>query len=647
MIKKNLLIGTTNPLSDLEEVKAERLAIKKVLDAQSPYVNMIRESDLSWTNLTNAFLRQDIGDAIEFFHYCGHSSQKGVLLEAGRTSGHQISVKSFTEFLSKRKDLKIVFLNSCSSQLIGQTLLNEGGVKVVIETVQPIYDKDARIFSEKFYHLLAKGKTIYEAFEEAKNMLVNTPGAERGKKRTAGFADPEAEKKDFAWQLNHDKNDPDDTVHTWRLYEPIAAQIDEIKGVKVLCVFPESEYTKDCYKAVKETLNAIKGDNSIYVESFVNLEKQGADSSSLAKFDSYLFFEAEDSISFLETHKEKFKGFIQEKTIGVLSCKTGIKINLEDIFDQPVKNVIELPFKGLSIDILNQESTQAKLLIFQVNFKPLLSFKDRLDVSVISNTLKTAFIDLNFKDQNEVIEQLIKNEVAQYNIFSIEGTEHCGHEVLIKKIITLINTQIIWQEVNVAIISLSKHFEATESLVEEDIWSIIADEVLVNKKLSRNPDALKTTNELLEIIKKQNLIISIEDAEFNASCYEAIQAFWKSFADSAVALESKHKLYFFVLNKGTAKGCCFSDKPIASHHQCVSIPFTPISQMEVSTFQRWYSSGSLYHQLKSDTRFTDIGQKKEAILKEPFVAKVIGQVCAQMDCKEIQEEVLSLKSRMK
>jgi len=646
-MKKNILIGTTNHLSDLEEVKAERLAIKQVLDRLPQSVNTIRESDLSWANLTDAFLTSNIGDAIEFFHYCGHSSHQGVLLESGGTSSNEISVDSFTEFLSNREKLKIVFLNSCSSQLIGETLIKKRVVKVVIETIQPIYDLDARIFSKAFYLSLSDGKTINEAFEEAKNILVNTPGAKRGLKRGAGFEDPKDEKKSFAWQLNSDKNDPDDTINTWRLYEPIEDQIGRIKGVKVLCVFPEKKYTLDCYNAVKETLNAIKGNNEIYVESFANLEKQGADSKVLEKFDSYLFFEAEDSISFLDTHKDKFKAFIQEKTTGILSCKTGIIINLKDVFDQPLKNIIELPFKGLSIDILNQESTQAKLLIFQENFKPLLSFKDRLDLSVISKTLKTAFIDLNFKDQNEVMEELIKKEVAQYNIFSIEGTEHCGHEVLIKKIITLINTQIIWEEVNVAIISLSKHFEANDQLEEEDIWSILADEVLANKKLSRNPDALKTINELLEIVKKQNLIISIEDTEFNPSCHDAIKAFWKSFADSAVPLESQHKLYFFVLNKGTAKGCSFSAKPINSHNQCVSIPFTPISQMEASTFQRWYSSGSLYNQLKSDKRFTDIGLKKNDILKEPYVAKVIGQVCAQMDCKEIQEEVLSLKSRMK
>jgi len=643
VIKKNLLIGTTNPLSDLPAVKAERDAINQVLKEKAQYVNTIREFDLSWTNLTDGFLKQDI----EFFHYCGHSSRKGVLLEAGEISSNEISVHSFAQFLSNRTDLKIVFLNSCSSKFIGETLIKHGAVKVVIETVKPIYDNDAKIFSEKFYRLLTKGKTIKDAFEEAKNILVNTSETIRGIKRGTGFGDSEDEKKGFAWQINYDKNDPDDTVNTWRLFEPIEDQIEQIEGVKVLCVFPESDYTTDCYLAVKETLNVVKGNNEIYVESFINLDSQTVDSKLLEKFDSYLFFAAEGSISFLDIYKEKFKFFIEEKTIGILNCRRGITIHLEERFDQSLKNIIKLPLEGLSIDDLNGESTQTKLSFFQESFKPLLSYKDRLDSSVISNTLKTAFIDLNFKDQSEVIEQLIKNKVAKYNIFSIEGTEHCGHEVLIKKIITLINTQIIWEEVNVAILSLSNYFDAADELEEKNIWSIIASEVLGDMKLFTKPDPLKITNHLIEILKKQNIIISLDDAAFNPSCYEAIKSFWKTFSESVIEFDSANKLFLFVLNKGTAKGCSFSDKPIASHNLCVSTPFTPISPMEVSTFQSWYSSGLLYNRLKSDKRFTDMGGNKKDILKEPFVAKVIGQVCAQMDCKEIQEEVLSLKSRMK
>lgn len=643
MNKKKILIGNTNPLSDLASIKVEREAIHNALDVCARYVHVIREADLSWSNLTKKFFRNNENEPIELFHYAGHSSSFGVTLEDGTTTGNEVSIQVLSDFLSNRENLKIVFLNSCSSKYIGEDLIAAGSIKVVIETTQPVYDNDAKIFSEAFYLSLADGKTIQEAFDEASNILKGMSDSERGNELPRGIG---LEQDDFPWRLNIDKNDPENIVNTWRLFEPIEKQLDGFEGMKVLCVFPESKYTNECYNAVKEVLNDVKKEvteEDIYIMPFINLEKQGA-FNSIDKFDSYLFFAAEGSITFLDQNQNLFKPFIQNKIVGVLSCKMRIDINLSKTFEAEINEIIYLLFsREMSLDQFDRRfSIQMRLSNYSDRFKLLLTRKKTL----VNDTLKTAFIDLNFEIQKKAISEVIDTEVAQYNIFSIEGTEHCGHEVLIKKIIRLINANIKWEEVIVSIISLSNYFEATDNLVEGDIWSVIAEEVLGDGKLSRKPNAEKITTNLLEIIKKQNLIISIDDADFNRSCYEPIHNFWKSFSLYVEKLNTTNKLFFFVLNKGLSKGCCFKDKPIVSYQKCASIRLDPISEMKKSIFHSWYTNESLYNQLKADERFVALEKKQQIILKEPYVAKVIGEVCAQMDCRDIQQDVLSLKSRM-
>ncbi|MBK7337849.1 MAG: CHAT domain-containing protein [Saprospirales bacterium] len=99
--------------------------------------------------------------------------------------------------LSHQKDLKLVFLNGCSSKAQVEVLF-EHGVKAVIATNSRVKDNKSRIFAEYFYKAFATGKTIREAFDSAVSFLKNQYPDVDITYRGIGFQE---EKAEFPWGL--------------------------------------------------------------------------------------------------------------------------------------------------------------------------------------------------------------------------------------------------------------------------------------------------------------------------------------------------------------------------------------------------------------------------------------------------------------
>ncbi len=150
----------------LEQLKAESRAITEILqrleDRQA--IRLVREENAESDDVIRQISRHQ--DDIVLFHFAGHADDATLHFEAG--AGHAAGI---AELLGQLPNLKVAFLNGCSTLGQVQRLLDEG-VPVVIATQTPIDDDKARIFAETFYHHLAHQGTIQRAFELARAALL-------------------------------------------------------------------------------------------------------------------------------------------------------------------------------------------------------------------------------------------------------------------------------------------------------------------------------------------------------------------------------------------------------------------------------------------------------------------------------------------
>ncbi len=105
-------------------------------------------------------------DQLSLFLYSGHAGRDRLMLEGGSANAEGIA-----HLLGQCKNLRLVFLNGCSTYDQVQGLL-ANGVPAVLATSAPINDKKAVEFSKRFFQALNDQSTIKEAFELAKGTVL-------------------------------------------------------------------------------------------------------------------------------------------------------------------------------------------------------------------------------------------------------------------------------------------------------------------------------------------------------------------------------------------------------------------------------------------------------------------------------------------
>ena len=103
-------------------------------------------------------------------HFSGHGLQEGVIF---RESNIAISGPQLAEALTNR-NVRLVVLNSCFSLDQAEAISNV--VPSVVGTKKAVSDNDAVRFSEALYRGLADGRTVGEAFRDAKDAVGLTGG---------------------------------------------------------------------------------------------------------------------------------------------------------------------------------------------------------------------------------------------------------------------------------------------------------------------------------------------------------------------------------------------------------------------------------------------------------------------------------------
>lgn len=155
---------------------------------------------------------------ISIFHYSGHAGSDGLGFEGGEGSA-----TGMARLLAQEPDLKLVFLNGCSTMAQVDGLL-EARVKAVIGTRVDVADVEAQQFSVNFYKYLAGGDTLRKSFERAAADLTLAHakyGQVQVVMRHSMLRDPNAQKDIFPWGLYC----RDDADLDWKLPEQPVSSI--------------------------------------------------------------------------------------------------------------------------------------------------------------------------------------------------------------------------------------------------------------------------------------------------------------------------------------------------------------------------------------------------------------------------------------
>lgn len=203
MNRKKLLFVSSEK-ADLKLTGEEHQVIRDAFPDNHKDVHAIREAYVSFRELFNLLENnQSKIQDIEFLQFSGHSGKEGMLFssDASLNQDGRISVERFKELISVYPNLKVIILNSCSSDYIGKQLRELTHIETVIETTGTVYERDAILFSKLLFQKLNNGDTIRQAFGKVKISfeIGNIQKEERGNKREVFGRTIKNEK--FPWQI--------------------------------------------------------------------------------------------------------------------------------------------------------------------------------------------------------------------------------------------------------------------------------------------------------------------------------------------------------------------------------------------------------------------------------------------------------------
>lgn len=155
----------------------------------------------------------DLKDRVQIFHYGGHAGSQEIFLQDQAANADGVA-----QLLALQKELKVVFLNGCSTRAqVG--LLQELGIPAIIATSVPIADQAARTFSDTFYRALAEDHTLEEAYKIAAASHLMTTGQAAGINRGVRVRKEETEPLPWGLYITEGK----EAVLNWKIPRQSAA----------------------------------------------------------------------------------------------------------------------------------------------------------------------------------------------------------------------------------------------------------------------------------------------------------------------------------------------------------------------------------------------------------------------------------------
>jgi len=224
-----LLMFANQQDAHLQMLKEESKKIDRVLSRHDDKgtIKVFREESATVDDLNNALSRFE--NRVAIFHYAGHADGGSLRFEKG--DGYATGI---AELLGRLPNLKLVFLNGCSTQEQVDYLL-ENGVKAVIATAVPINDEKAVLFAENFYRSLSNFHSIESAFRRTVSLMKTIyGGAFEATVVQRGDAAIFADKEKMPWGLFVNKDGEE--ALSWEIptfYKVKQEKKTEIEGFQV------------------------------------------------------------------------------------------------------------------------------------------------------------------------------------------------------------------------------------------------------------------------------------------------------------------------------------------------------------------------------------------------------------------------------
>lgn len=235
------LAFANDPDAHLQLLKEESRQLFQALEEldRKEYIKVYREESAQAKDIFDGFTRYK--DRVAIFHYAGHANGTHLRLESGAGDA-----RGLAQLMGEQENLKLVFLNGCSSKGQVETLF-AAGVKAVIATSVKIEDDKAMAFARQFYQAMAHRRTIGQAFSLAQAYLETHYGDRVAVNlRDFVFEDLEAltEGKDaveFPWGLYIKAEHREEILH-WKLpyYRPVSLPKEIMQGISRQ--FPANKY---------------------------------------------------------------------------------------------------------------------------------------------------------------------------------------------------------------------------------------------------------------------------------------------------------------------------------------------------------------------------------------------------------------------
>lgn len=173
--------------------------------ASKQYFQLFTESSATTDDISRYVA--EFKDRILIFHYGGHADSTKLIL-ADQTANSN----GLAQLLGLQSDLKLVFLNGCSTREQVEELF-DAGIPAVIATSVPIADDSAKVFAAIFYKALATRHDLESAFKLAAADYLMKAGESVGIYRGIGAApDP---KEGLPWGLYIQESQ--EVVLQWKL----------------------------------------------------------------------------------------------------------------------------------------------------------------------------------------------------------------------------------------------------------------------------------------------------------------------------------------------------------------------------------------------------------------------------------------------
>ena len=509
-------------------------------------------------------------DKLSIFHFAGHADsvneQEGKLV----FSDDDYSTKQLAKILAGAPNLKLVFLNGCSTLGFVEEL-HALGVNAVLATTETIGDKHAANFAINFYQtLVLPDKTLQEAFDVAATGLGshNTSVNIHYRSGRRRFRNSSGK---LPWGLYVNTNPPnedEEDILQWPLVkkqgevEPMSASMK--KSLAELSVLEEENqsHREEIHKKLKE----IEG--------------------------------LRESIEKLPDQKELFESLVE-----------GIKSKVEEA-QQSIK-----------------ENKKKKEILRK---KIVKKSQGKWD-NTIKEKILEHLENLNFRPQQKAFRKAIGPQGP--HAFIVRGTPACGHEILIKRLLVLENVDYTSNNQNKIVISFDKLTQDSDTKdniwLEVKRYRSLDRADDPREIFNALVDSCFVANLVIPLVFIFRGLYDCPDANLTR-----IQEFWQKFQTFFAEWQLKKqdspgsqplKVYLFVLDKNCDAGTNLKAEKDPEYEQLISEKqldqlrttlLPSIKTVGEDDLDIWFNSTSVPNEIyeKEEDLINFITEKKQAVL---------------------------------